>query len=132
MLELLAASGLPTADIDEASSARFYGAGAGGALGGVVAIEVYGECGLLRSLAVSADHRRTGIGRKLLKHAEGEAARLGVRHLYLLTETAAAFFAGRGYRETDRARVPPAIGATAEFVELCSGSAACMTKSIGS
>ena len=73
VLELLAASGLPTADIDEASSARFYGAGAGGALGGVVAIEVYGECGLLRSLAVSADHRRTGIGRKLLKHAEGEA-----------------------------------------------------------
>ena len=130
VLALLAANELPIADLTAASGVRFYAAGAAGALRGVVAVEVYGEYGLLRSLAVSADHRRTGIGRRLLKHVEGEAARLGVCDLHLLTETAAEFFADHGYRETDRAQVPRAIGATREFVELCPGSAACMTKSI--
>lgn len=130
VVELLAACDLPIADITEASAARFYGAGSADALCGVVAVEVYGDCGLLRSLAVSAEHRDTGIGRRLLKHAESEAARLGVTDLYLLTETASGFFSRHGFATTDRERVPPAISATAEFTELCPDGAACMTKSI--
>lgn len=100
------------------------------ALRGVVGVEIYGEYGLLRSLPVRADHRLTGIGRSLLKHAETEAARLGVRDLYLLTESAATFVTRHGYAQTERTQVPRAIGATREFVELCPASAACMTKSI--
>ena len=130
ILELLAANGLPIADITQESRARFYAAGSSDALYGVVAVEIYGRFGLLRSLAVSTVCRRSGLGLRLLKHAESEAVRLGVDALYLLTESAASFFARYGYAETDRAQVPPVIGATREFTELCPADAACMTKSI--
>ena len=68
---------------------------------------------LLRSLAVRADARGSGLGADLLAHAESQAAALGVDALYLLTTTAERFFAARGYATTTRDAAPPEIQATA-------------------
>jgi amino-acid N-acetyltransferase len=128
VLALLVTNGLPTADIGAGSPARFFAAGTPEHIRGVVAIEVHGEYGLLRSLAVDADHRGEGIGYRLLLHAEARAGAMGVNTLYLLTETAATFFTRSGYAPAERERVPAAIAATREFAELCPGSAACLVK----
>ncbi len=130
VLALLTANGLPTADITPDSAARFFAAGTPEAIRGVVAIEVHGEYGVLRSLAVTADERGAGIGSRLLAHAEKQAGAVGIGTLYLLTQTAATFFARYDYAPADRMRVPALIAATPEFAHLCPSSATCMSKSL--
>lgn len=70
VLALLTANGLPTADLTSDSAALFFATGIPEAIRGIVAIEVHGEHGVLRSLAVTADERGAGIGSRFLTHAE--------------------------------------------------------------
>lgn len=130
VLALLAANGLPTADLTPDSAARFFAAGTPESIRGVVAIEVHGEHGVLRSLAVTADERGAGIGSRLFAHAEKQAGAMGISTLYLLTQTATTFFARYDYTPADRTRGPALIAATPEFAELCPANATCMSKSL--
>ena len=84
--------------------------------------------GLLRSLAVSAEHRRCGLGIALTRALEENATRAGVTSLVLLTETARDFFEHRGYQVIDRAQAPDAVLMSSEFRTLCPQSAVCLTK----
>src|SRR4051812_16639024 len=59
-----------------------------GKIVGSIAIERYGEFGLLRSAAVSANARGNGIGTTLVERILGHAKNAGVTEVYLLTETA--------------------------------------------
>ena len=95
---------------------------------GVVGVEVYGSVGLLRSLAVEPSHRKSGLGVSLVSNAETWAAEQGVETLYLLTTTAAQFFARRGYEAVPRSEAPAAIAATAQFSDLCPASSTFMRK----
>jgi SAM-dependent methyltransferase/N-acetylglutamate synthase-like GNAT family acetyltransferase len=126
---LLEANGLPANDLTEA--VRLYGRHGSTGLIGVVGLEGRGASGLLRSLAVRGDYRRTGVGSQLVSGVERVAAGLGMTDLYLLTTTAEAFFARRGYARVDREHAPPAIRATAEFSQLCPASSAFMAKRLG-
>ena len=94
----------------------------------VSAFQARGDAGLLRSLAVAADRRGGGLATRLVDALEARARTLGIRTLYLLTTTAEAFFARRGYAPADRATVPDAILATEEFRGICPSTAACMAK----
>jgi amino-acid N-acetyltransferase len=94
----------------------------------VVGLELFGETGLLRSLAVRRDLRGAGFGGRLVQAAEDAAMNQGATNLFLLTTTAEAFFGSRGYERCDRVTAPPAIKATAEFTSLCPSSAAFMRK----
>ena len=62
------------------------------------------------------------------KHIATWAAEQGVETLYLLTTTAAQFFARRGYEAVPRSEAPAAIAATAQFSELCPASSTFMRK----
>jgi amino-acid N-acetyltransferase len=84
--------------------------------------------GLLRSLAVAEAHRKGGCGRALVSHAESWAWRHGVKTLYLLTTTAANFFARTGYEAISRVQAPAPIAATTQFSSLCPSSATLMRK----
>jgi amino-acid N-acetyltransferase len=128
---LLEACELPTSDLGN-PAIRLYGCRRGGRVAGVVGLERYGEIALLRSLAVAESERRSGLGRALVEHAEHEAAAQGVQHLYLLTSTAEAFFAGLGYVRLERSAAPPAIAATTQFSVLCPACSAFMSKSLES
>ncbi len=125
---LLAAAGLPVADLTAARLNDLWGSSDGADLSGVVGLEVCGEVALLRSLVVAPDWQGLGLGSALLAHAERAARQLGIAALYLLTTTAEAFFARRGYVRIPREVAPPVIQQTTEFAALCPASAACMTK----
>jgi amino-acid N-acetyltransferase len=128
--ELLRECALPVDDLDASKLEGFFVARERGGLVGVAGVERLGEHGLLRSLAVRAEHRGRGIGSRLCDDAEAAAARAGVRALYLLTTSAADFFAARGFARVDRAAVPASIQASAQFRELCPATASAMSKSL--
>jgi N-acetylglutamate synthase-like GNAT family acetyltransferase len=127
---LLAASRLPTSDVREGGPQEFLVALDGRALVGCVGLERHGDAALLRSLAVDEEHRGRGLGLELYRSMVTHAARRGVKALYLLTTTAEAFFAKRGFVRVAREAVPGSIAATAEFRSLCPASAVCMTRAL--
>ncbi|WP_339105186.1 arsenic resistance N-acetyltransferase ArsN2 [Haloterrigena salinisoli] len=126
---LLAENDLPSADV-RTSSARFYVAYDGDDRIGIGGLERYGTDGLLRSVVVERSARGKGYGTTLCDALERRARIDGLETLYLLTTTAAGFFAGRGYEELERSDAPAAIRRTSEFRELCPASATCMRKSL--
>lgn len=127
---LLASARLPTEDLTEGHCEHFFFAGSSDAPEGLVGLEIFGDVALLRSLVVSDSQRGAGAGSKLLAHAEQHARSRGVRHLYLLTTTAEAFFVKRGFTRAAREAAPPAIRATREFSGICPASSAFMTKQL--
>ena len=139
--KLLAGAELPTAGVEEhldtfvvvetdpASSATDGGLpGDLAALIGVGGLEIHGRFALLRSIAVATEHRRKGVASAICTRLEEEAAARGVAQVYLLTETAEAFFASRGYSVVPRVDAPAAIAATEEFATLCPDSAVLMVR----
>lgn len=124
---LLTANDLPTAGLRDA---RVFVATADGELRGAGGVELHGTAGLLRSLVVPAPHRGEGHGTALCEALEAAARAAGVETLYLLTTTAADFFARRGYEAVPREDAPPRIRGTAEFADLCPASATCMRASL--
>lgn len=127
---LLARCALPHVDI-AAHLQHFHVAMRGTELLGTVGIELYGSVALLRSLALAEEVRAQGLGRRLCERMESYARSHGVARLYLLTETAAGFFARLGYIEMPRQSAPEAIKQTSEFAHCCPASATCMMKELG-
>ena len=126
---LLERADLPARDV-RSHPEWFYVGRDGGNRIGVGGIEAYGAVGLLRSVVVERDVRGTGYGNALCEALEARARRDGVETLYLLTTTAPAFFAGRGYVRIDRAGAPVAIRETDEFSDLCPATATCLRKEL--
>jgi amino-acid N-acetyltransferase len=127
---LLAACNLPVADLDDEHLRHFFACGAQGDPSGVVGVELHGEFGLLRSLAVEERARGRGCGKRLVEQAEQYAATCRVQSLYLLTTAARDFFAALGYKTVDRAQAPEPIQNTAQFSSLCPSSATVMVKNL--
>jgi amino-acid N-acetyltransferase len=130
-LAFLAGSGLPVADLGANSTVRLFAARRGKVIDGVVGLELDGPHVLLRSLAVSAELRGSGLGVDLVGFAERAAAESGAVGLYLLTTTAADFFRRLDFVDLDRTQAPPAIAATQEFASLCPASSAFLYKRLG-
>lgn len=126
--DLLDAAQLPIADITPEHMKHFFGAWEGSSLAGVVGMEPLGATALLRSLAITALKRGSGLGSALLAQVEKYAMEQGVRSMFLLTTTAESYFEKRGYARISREEVPEAIRNTVEFTSLCPGSAVLMVK----
>jgi amino-acid N-acetyltransferase len=125
---LLAAANLPTSDLTDEQLTSFFYCGSATAPSALIGLEIYGPDGLLRSLVVDPSLRSAGLGSALVGHVEAHAERHDVGTLYLLTTTAEAFFARRGYHRIDRTVAPAAIRSTREFAGLCPASSAFMFK----
>jgi amino-acid N-acetyltransferase len=125
---LLVEAGLPIADITGQHLQHFFGCGSETNLDGLVGLELYGEVALLRSLAVALGRRGSGLGSRLVEHAERHARDQGIKSLYLLTATAEAFFLRHGYTPIPREKAPVAIQSTKEFSGICPLSSAFMVK----
>jgi amino-acid N-acetyltransferase len=125
---LLSSENLPIEDLTEESLKHFLVMRDSGGVVGAVGLELHGGVVLLRSLAVAGKHRKRGLGKALADAAESLAYKLGASAIYLLTTTAADFFAARGFRIVARAEVPAAIKATTEFASLCPSTAIVMVK----
>lgn len=126
---LLVGGGLPLDGLDAALPTAVVARDESGIVG-CAAVEPYGSVGLLRSVYVAPDLRRTGLGRRLVAAVEALAASRGMAELYLLTETAEAWFPRLGYVAVTRASVPAALAASPEFASACPQSAAVLHKSL--
>ena len=83
---------------------------------GCVALEIYGETGLLRSLAVHPDRRGEGLGWTLAEMIQLRARQRGLRQICLLTEHATDFFAEKfGYQPVSREELPADVQRSSEF-----------------
>ncbi len=129
VLDLLARAKLPDAGLRDHVETLLV-ARQDGRLIGCAALELYGEAALLRSVAVDEACRGQGIGRCLTDAALITAKQHGVSQIYLLTETAPAFFTRQGFRTIDRAEVPAAVKTSVEFTGACCQSALAMTRSL--
>ena len=101
-----------------------------GRLVATAALEVYGSEALLRSVAVAESQRRTGLGGQIVQAILDLAQQQGIGEVYLLTETAAAYFPRFGFQPIARAEVPPTVQQSAEFTTACPTSAQAMRRLI--
>jgi amino-acid N-acetyltransferase len=124
--EKLPAEDLPS-DLDNFFIALDYNNNVVGAVG----LEKYNNCGLLRSLVVNKDYRNKNIAGRLIIQIEEKAKDLGVDCIYLLTETAPAYFAKKGYEKIKREEVPADLQGSSEFTHVCPQAAIVMRKCVG-
>jgi len=123
--DLLRANHLPADDCAE-QAANFCALYDGGELLAAGGLEPAGEHALLRSVVVRAGRRGEGLARRITDHLLERAQAAGNTSVYLLTETAAPYFASLGFMPVERAAVPPAIARTRQFSSLCPDSASCL------
>ena len=90
------------------------------------AIEAAEQYGLLRSVVVLEGCRGKGLARDITAHLLQRARDEGRLAIYLLTETAEAYFAALGFSSVARVDVPLAVTRTRQFSSLCPDSASCM------
>lgn len=118
---LLRGAGL-TADVDHLIT-RFLVARDNGQVVACAVLEDYERAGLLRSVAVDPSHRNRGLARSLTNALIERARAQGLAAVYLLTDTAAGYFARHGFRAITRERVRPAVLASEQFRgENCTSS----------
>lgn len=124
---LLNEAKLPTNDIDEnvklfvlQNEQEIIGTG------GLEQIEKYG---LLRSVSVKESEKGRGFGQKITESIEAYAKLVGIKELYLLTNTAKDFFDKKeNYEVVARNLVPNEIQESKQFAETCPSSATVMRK----
>jgi len=124
---VLSAGGLPVEDVN-AHIESFVLARWQSATIGTIALQQVGEAALLRSLCVVAQYRGHAVGTRLLSAIEERAVARGIRELYLLTTSAADFFAQHGFSVSVRTAAPPGILGTEQFRTLCPATAVCMRR----
>jgi amino-acid N-acetyltransferase len=128
---LLDAAHLPTDGLGKHLRVAFVTRDAA-AIIGCVALERYGSLALLRSLPVTSSRRGQGVGQQLALAALDLARQHRAAAVYLLTTTAADFFASRfGFRPIGRAEVPVAIQQSVEFMSACPQTAQAMVREVG-
>jgi arsenite methyltransferase len=122
---LLQAGELPVEGVEDQFDDGFVVAVADGAVIGAAGLEIYGAYGLLRSVVVATDARGHGAGAALVRERLGYATSRGLRRVYLLTTTAAPFFARLGFTPITRDDVPAGVRRSPEF-DICPGTASVM------
>jgi amino-acid N-acetyltransferase len=123
---LIESASLPLEGLDDQFPNAYVIARAGGELVGAAGLERYGSSGLLRSLAVVAAARGTGLGRRLVLDRLAAARSSRIERVYVLTTTAAPYFEKLGFLPAVRSEVPKALAASPEFASACPASAACL------
>jgi arsenate reductase len=89
---------------------------------GLAGLEAFGRSGLLRSVVVDPDARSRGIAHALVADRLAAARHAGLDGVYLLTTTAADYFARRGFVRVERASLPAELTASSEL-----GASVCAT-----
>ena len=129
-LDLLGRTELTDRDVSEGWGHYFVVREDDGRVVGVAGLELHGEDGLLRSVAVDDDYRGQGLAAALIEAALERAGRVGLRSVYLLTTTARDYFARRGFADCERDSAPPLIRESWEFRAGCPSTASFMKRAV--
>jgi N-acetylglutamate synthase-like GNAT family acetyltransferase len=128
--KFLQANDLPTVGIDKCINNFVIAVREDGAWAGVAGLEIYGEDGLLRSVAVNERFRNLGYGCNLVEEILRKAKMMGIQNVYLLTNNAEAYFRSLGFEVVERSTINEAVKRSPEFAECCE-TAVAMRRSIG-
>lgn len=120
---------LPHDDI-QLKGNRFFLYREGNTLVGCGGIELYGESCLLRSVAVAKEFRDCGFGKHMVADLMSRATEHQIWRVWLLTETAEAFFNKLGFSKHSRSDAPDEIKKSSEFSSVCPVSAVLMSCTI--
>ena len=124
---LLDIAALPAADIASADWFSLVGWQDAGRIVGAGGLERCGSTLLLRSVVVAQSHQKRGIAADIVVHLQQKAADAGYKDLYLLTETAIAYFSQKlGWQVVKREHAPRDITSSSQFSSLCPDSATLM------
>jgi len=129
-LDLLGRSELTEQDVAERWGHYFVVREDDGRVVGVAGLELHGEDGLLRSVAVDPDYRGQGIAASLVAAAMERAKKVSLRAVYLLTTTARDYFARRGFADCPREEAPAGIRESWEYRSGCPSTAAFMKRPV--
>lgn len=111
---------LPTAGVPESLAELWVLKDGQGDVMGCVALEIYGDTALLRSLAVHPERRGEGLGWMLAEMALLRVRQRGLLRVCLLTEHATDFFAEKfGFRPVPRESLPPEVQVSSEYQRFC-------------
>ena len=125
ILELLSLNHLPHAGVPDHLE-RFVLEFMGQQLIGCAGLELHGSAALLRSVAVSANQRSSGLAARLV-NAQLEAARgFDATSISLLTTTAEAYFPRFGFAVVPRSKLPTELQNSLELRGACPDSAVAM------
>jgi amino-acid N-acetyltransferase len=127
--ELLAGAGLPLDGVEE-HFAGFVVAEEAGQVVGTAGLEVHEDHGLLRSVVVAQGAKGQAVGRELTECVLREGRRRGLHAVYLLTTTAADYFARLGFERLGRDQVPIALHGSRELQGACPASAVAMRRAL--
>jgi amino-acid N-acetyltransferase len=122
---LLASNGLPIEGVEDHWK-TFLVARDGQNVVGCGGAEAYQFAALIRSIAVSPEHRKQGLGRRIVRQLLDRLASRGLREFYLLTTDSEEYFKKRGFKPIDRDEVHPQLLSSREFQDACPSTAICM------
>lgn len=125
VLELLRQAGLPLEGVEQ-HLPNFLLEFDGQTLVGCAGLEVWGQAGLLRSVAVHPNYRSRGIAGRLVQAVLEQARQRGLASLSLLTTTAEDYFPRFGFVRVERSELPAALHASEEFRGACPDTAAAL------
>jgi amino-acid N-acetyltransferase len=128
VISLLEQNKLPVSDLDDTKI--LFALTDGHKVIGTGGLEFFHDSALLRSLSVKKDYRGTGLGKSITRQLEHVCREKGIKHIYLLTETAEDFFNRQGYKVIDRASAPLSIRNSSQFTTVCATTGVLMHKSI--
>jgi len=125
LINFLQKVNLPTSDLPTDLSG-FTLALDGEQIVGSAGMELFGNRGLLRSVAVAETHRNQQLGQLLFAAALNHARSHQVQQVFLITNSADQYFEKKGFQQLDRSDVPEEITQTKQFSALCPSSAVVM------
>jgi phosphinothricin acetyltransferase len=127
ILDLVHTVNLPRDGVEEALE-HFWVARQDGQVVGTVGLEVYGDCALLRSLAVTPAWQGHALGLALTDTALSYLMSRQFQAVYLLTTTAEQFFRRHDFLVVARTTVPGSVQQSVEFQSACPDTATCMAR----
>lgn len=112
---LLAACALPLDGVDDAFPHGFQLARIGGELAGAAGVEIWGDHALLRSVAVAPAWRDRHVGAALVADRVAWARARELGSIWLLTISAAEYFARLGFEPVSFEQLPAALRRSSHF-----------------
>ena len=86
---------------------------------GCIGLELYSEYALLRSAAVHPENQNQGIGKKLTEEIITYAKNIGIKKLFLITNTAEEYFKKKGFTVVQKNEIPASVKQSVEFTFQC-------------
>ena len=121
IFQLLEIVNLPTEGVEE-NFENFFVIRSNNMIIGCIGLEIFGQDGLIRSVAIHPSLQKQRLGHRLVLRIQKYSIEIGLKRLYLLTETAESFFTRFDFKIIPRHQINSNIKQSIEFTKLCTAA----------